>query len=332
MALYRSGVTIEPAWAGRLLQLEEGMATIVLVHGIGQENKEAEWLRDTWLGALREGLTKAGQSELASQLDPRQIVMAYYGSLFRPQRAGAMGSEAVDCLPPEGAEIAEQLAEEWINRAANRAEREDYRRDGKRALQLLKVPPAGATPMGVRNPVRRAVAAAAKIRYFAKPTFAVAERVVNRALRQVSLYVANINQTREKALAIVHECVAPETAVMIAHSLGSVVAYEACHQLKNPLPLLITLGSPLGLDSIVYQRTVPRPPAYPPMVRWWVNVADRDDIVAADVSLAGRFPSPVGHKLTDHDVENRLRAHDAVNYLRQPEVAYPLALTLRTER
>jgi surfactin synthase thioesterase subunit len=141
----------------------------------------------------------------------------------------------------------------------NRAQDENYRRDGKRALELLKEPPAGATPMGLRDPIRRVTAAAAKIGYFAKPTFAVAERLVNRALRQVSLYIANVNQTREKALAIVHEYVTPETQIMIGHSLGSVVAYEACHQLNGPLPLLITLGSPLGLDTIVYQRTVPRP-------------------------------------------------------------------------
>jgi hypothetical protein len=68
------------------------------------------------------------------------------------------------------------------------------------------------------------------------------------------------------------------------------------------------------------------------MVKWWVNVADRDDIVAADPHLEKRFPPPTGHKLTDHDVENRLKAHEAVNYLKQPEVAYPLALTLRENR
>ncbi len=305
------------------------MAKIILIHGIGQENREAEWLRDTWLAALREGLVKAGQPELTSHLDPQQTAMVFYGSLFRTERTGAQGSEDIQSLSPEATKIAEQLAEEWIDRALNRAQDENYRRDGEKALESLKAPPVGATPMGLRNPIRRVAAAAAKIRYFAKPTFAVAERIVNRALRQVSLYIANVNQTREKALAIVHEYVTPETQIMIGHSLGSVVAYEACHQLKGSLPLLMTLGSPLGLDTIVYQRTEPQPPSYPPMVTWWVNVADPDDIVAADPNLGKRFPPPAGHKLTDHDVENRLEAHDAVNYLKQPEVAYPLALTLR---
>lgn len=308
------------------------MAKIVLIHGIGQENREAEPLRDDWLAALSEGLNKAGQPEIASHLNPDQTVMAYYGSLFRPERPGAMGSEDIEGLPSEAAEIAEQLAAEWINRAANRAEDETYRRDGAKALELLKAPPVDATLMGLLNPIRRLAAAAAKIRYFATPTFAVAEWVVNRALRQVSLYMANINQTREKALAIVHEHVTPETQVIIGHSLGSVVAYEACHRLTGHLPLLMTLGSPLGLDTIIFQRTVPQPPAYPSLVGWWVNIADPDDIVAADSTLAKRFPPPAGRKLTDHDVENRLRAHDAVNYLKQPEVAYPLALTLQQKR
>src|SRR6516225_8981118 len=49
------------------------------------------------------------------------------------------------------------------------------------------------------------------------------------------------------------------------HSLGSVVAYEATQELEHPLPLLITLGSPLGLNTIVYQRLRPQPPSFPPM-------------------------------------------------------------------
>jgi pimeloyl-ACP methyl ester carboxylesterase len=46
----------------------------------------------------------------------------------------------------------------------------------------------------------------------------------------------------------------PETKVVIGHSLGSVVAYEAAHYIHRSLPLLVTLGSPLGLHTIVYDR------------------------------------------------------------------------------
>jgi hypothetical protein len=70
------------------------------------------------------------------------------------------------------------------------------------------------------------------------------------------------------------------------------------------------------------------PPAYLAPVRWWVNVADRDDIVAATPALATKINAPPGAKLSDHEVDNPFPHHDVAAYLAKPEVAYPLALTL----
>jgi ATP-dependent exoDNAse (exonuclease V) alpha subunit len=71
-----------------------------------------------------------------------------------------------------------------------------------------------------------------------------------------------------------------------------VVAYEAAQRMTQPLPLLLTLGSPLGLQTIVYQRLRPQPPGFPPKVRRWVNIADRNDFIAAEPDLKG-FGRPV---------------------------------------
>lgn len=305
------------------------MAKVVLVHGIAQENRDADELAADWFEAALEGLRKAGPPEKASSLRREDVVMAYYGSLFRTSREGAQGAGEEEGIPPEASELAEQLAMEWIERARDRARDERYRSDGLRAAEMLESVPDGAEAQGLRDPLRRVLAAAAKIRCFAKPTMAVAERTVIRSLRQVTLYLTNGNHTRERALAAVHAHLSADTQVVIGHSLGSVVAYEACHQLTNTLPLLITIGSPLGLDTIVYQRTQPQPPRFPSRVQWWVNVADPDDIVAADPTLRDRFPPPESKKLTDGVVDNRMKAHSAVNYLKQPEVVYPLAMTLR---
>ena len=59
---------------------------------------------------------------------------------------------------------------------------------------------------------------------------------------------------REAAIAAVHEHLGDDTRVVLAHSLGSVVAYEAPPRQTarpQPLPLLITIGSPLGLPSVI---------------------------------------------------------------------------------
>lgn len=119
-----------------------------------------------------------------------------------------------------------------------------------------------------------------------------AERFVNRSLAQVTRYLTN-DEIRFAALKSVSDLCGPETKVLIGHSLGSVVAYEAAHLMKQPLPLLLTLGSPLGLQTIVYQRLRPQPPGFPPNVRRWVNVVDQDDFIAAEPDLKGLFSSGV---------------------------------------
>ncbi|MFC6080548.1 hypothetical protein [Sphaerisporangium aureirubrum] len=82
--------------------------------------------------------------------------------------------------------------------------------------------------------------------------------------------------------------------VLIAHSLGSVVAYEAlCAHPELSVELFVTLGSPLGMRGVVFDRLQPLPVAdrgtRPPGVRRWVNIADKDDIAAIPGALRSRF-------------------------------------------
>ena len=85
--------------------------------------------------------------------------------------------------------------------------------------------------------------------------------------------------------------------MLIGHSLGSVVAYEyVCRYRPPSVELLVTLGSPLGIPKLVFDRLTPVPAdgagAWPGPVAGWVNVADPDDIVALRKQLAGLFPGP----------------------------------------
>ena len=57
-----------------------------------------------------------------------------------------------------------------------------------------------------------------------------------------------------------------ETRVVVAHSLGSVVAYETlCAHPEFPVRTLITLGSPLGTPALL-PRLVP--PVRPGSAQW----------------------------------------------------------------
>lgn len=307
------------------------MAEVVLIHGIGQERRDPErLLSEIWLPAIRNGLMNAGpqQAELAERLDTSSVALAFYGGLF--VEAGAQGAAVEDAeqMSADTLDLAEAIAREWIDRAASRSGDEAIRRDGKQALEEVQPLPPGAETMGAAALVRRAISAAARIRIFADPGFAVAERVVWRSLHQVSLYMTNTNSTREDVQRIIHDLITDDTKVIIGHSLGSVAAFEACHSLDRPLPLLITLGSPLGLDTVIWPRIVPSPPAYPSRVQWWVNIADPDDIIAATPALSTRFQPSGSGRLTDHEVQNKFPYHKETDYLEKPEVAYPLAHTL----
>jgi hypothetical protein len=106
-------------------------------------------------------------------------------------------------------------------------------------------------------------------------------------------------------------------AIVIAHSFGSVVAYEAL--LAYPAvhtDLLITVGSPLGMTGVVFERLVPAPVAglgiRPPNVRRWINIADPGDIVTVPRPFTRRFQPDHNH---DDQHIHWLDFHSARRYL-----------------
>ena len=83
--------------------------------------------------------------------------------------------------------------------------------------------------------------------------------------------------------------------VVIAHSLGTVVAYEALYARPDlEVGLLVTLGSPLALPGVVFPRLQPRPSGgiglRPVNVRRWVNISDYGDPIAILRPFKTYFP------------------------------------------
>ncbi|MER6917111.1 hypothetical protein ABT354_36185 [Streptomyces sp. NPDC000594] len=108
-----------------------------------------------------------------------------------------------------------------------------------------------------------------------------------------------------------------DRGVVIGHSLGSVIAYEALVERGQDVALFLTAGSPLAVAEIRDQLLAP--PAVPPGVRSWHNVCDLRDPVALGHLLGPVFP-PVG-RITDLLVANASRNHHGIaGYLRAPRV------------
>ena len=142
--------------------------------------------------------------------------------------------------------------------------------------------------------------------------------MVNRTLAQVTRYLDD-PAIHDYAIAQVNKHLTPETRVVIGHSLGSVVAYDTLRARPSdqPVPLLVTLGSPLGLSAIS-QRLQPQPPAFPAAVRRWVNIAAPDDVVAARRELHAVFDRDRPHDALFEDtwnVDNGSKPHQINFYL-----------------
>ncbi|RMI28757.1 hypothetical protein [Streptomyces triticirhizae] len=117
--------------------------------------------------------------------------------------------------------------------------------------------------------------------------------------------------------------------MVVAHSLGTVVAYEAlCAERRHRDLTLVTLGSPLGIRNLVLDRLDPAPLSgrarWPGAVRAWTNVADGSDVVALVPELAPAF----GEAVRDVRVHNGTHAHDARPYLTAAETGRAIAEAL----
>jgi hypothetical protein len=124
--------------------------------------------------------------------------------------------------------------------------------------------------------------------------------------------------------------------ILIAHSQGSIVAYDVLTELGSRTPsgraidvaAFVTIGSPLGIDEV--QRKLAGAGAklpygrVPKAVRAWTNMADAFDPVALDKTLAGEFTTDEARPVHVHDVAVRNKVfwnpHSAVGYLSTEQV------------
>jgi hypothetical protein len=275
------------------------MSRMTGVHGVGNHRPdltpaEASRLLSTqWGSAL---VRKGSEEAVGNRVDLR---VAYYAHHLQPEgRQGALADD-LDALDDETA----TLVLVW-------------------AAQL-GAPREVAQGVGTA-PLRQVVAWVAE--QFGLDA-AVVRWLVTRFFREVNTYFQESAQRAAVQRELFDAIVANQPQVVLAHSLGSVVAYETLWARPElQLELLVTLGSPLAMPDVVFDRLIPRPVdgrgARPPGVGRWVNVADRGDLFAIPRKLTRRFD---GIHLDREDIIHRRNFHDIRNYLKCPVVQEVLA-------
>lgn len=285
------------------------MTAFGAVHGVGHYRstpspaeivtaRSAVWAKD-----LATGLGTAAEQV--------PVTYAYYAHHLHLGRPVAQGAEDFEQLEREHPHLAEDITH-WAESL-----------DESLGLRL----PSAATAQGrLTVPLRQLVSAISeRLNLDGRLTRAF----IVTFFRDVARYLGGPDDAarvaaREEVAGVISSTGA---RVVIAHSLGSVVAYEALHAHPElQVDLFLTLGSPLALRHGVFDRLSPAPLAdtgeRPTGVRRWVNLSDHGDIVAVPRPFKQRFPA-VDLDLTDSIAP--FDFHRVAPYLRSSVVAATLA-------
>ncbi|TYB61358.1 trypsin-like peptidase domain-containing protein [Nonomuraea sp. PA05] len=280
-----------------------GSRHVVFLHGRGQEERIPEVLRRDWAAGLNGGLTRAGLDTIA----PADVCFPYYAQrllqAMRPMEALPRSPHtAVEAVAPAPGST-RRLYEELIVEAAGRAGM-----------------PGPGSREGLGDSVRRGL-------NWLADTTDLDRLLIAAIFADVAAYLDD-QQVREAVL----DCVLKDLPragrmVLVTHSLGTVVAMDLLTRLDPAVEveLLVTAGSPLGLDG-VHRRLLAGGPHRPDRVSRWFNAWCPIDPVAIGCPLIDRWSDGPDEVAVANPVG---KAHDIEEYLAHPEVAHPIGAALQ---
>lgn len=157
----------------------------------------------------------------------------------------------------------------------------------------------------------------------------ISDWVVQLFLAQAWRYLNDPLPRAEARLRIQH-LLGPETRVVIAHSLGSIVAWEALMRTTRQVDTLITIGSPLAMPQVIAHKLQPAPQnglLARPALRRWINIAHVDDWIAHPPQL----DEHVDGRVEDSVIEHSESPHDVLQYLKSKTLAEAVAQALQAQ-
>ena len=277
---------------------------LVFVHGRGQQGRTTGELKKGWLDAFEGG---AGNRKLPTDID---VFLPFFGDTLQKFvdefNAGTSkdiqerGQPSDEYLEFQYA-VAEQLRKNAkISDAQIEAE---YGNDPK---------PRGPQNWAWVQAIARALD---------RNSPGIGETTLEAFTTDVFLYVKR-RAVRDAVNKVVADVLNDKPTVIVAHSLGTIVAYNILRSSKSStqVPLLVTLGSPLALRAV---REVLEPIVFPDKVGSWYNAFDTRDIVSLYSLDPENFPITGTSKTIENnpglrnETDNR---HGISGYLNKPAV------------
>jgi hypothetical protein len=286
---------------------------MVLVHGINQEGKNADRIRTDWLQSLEKTFGRLGENPLGRL---SRIEAAFYGDQLAALSSVSIEDQAIALSAEQASSDFDEFAVEALEQMALRMPGVTQQKIQHEAAQVAVAQGAGPHKKWVK-------AIARAIENISPLHGALALRV----LGQAHAYIRNQHVHDE-----VNQLVRPlfeddEPAIVVSHSLGTIVSYSllrefAKKQRPRMCPLFITLGSPLGIDSVRKGFSLPR--IKPDHVQRWVNGADPEDFVALRPELTSANFGPGIENYPDIDNGDD-DPHSIIDYLADKRIAQAIA-------
>lgn len=247
------------------------MKQLVFIHGRSQAGKDAATLKATWIDAWKKGLAKSG---LELPIPEERIRFPYYGDTLQNMVDGASAEDAAKIIVKGAQDDAAAQAflsamlQEYIDAAKISDEEIERELDPAEAAVIERGPQNWRWVQAVLRAIdKRTDGGSAMI--------ALLTNDVQQYLTKANLR-AHIEDGVLQAMELAQE------NVVVAHSLGTVVGYTLLRRLEKEgqawrVPLLVTVGSPLGIRAL---RTKLRPIGHPACVTAWFNAYDPNDVVS----------------------------------------------------
>jgi hypothetical protein len=244
------------------------MRELVFIHGRSQQHKDAAALKSEWISSLVDGLKK---SSLSLPIAESAIHFPYFGDTL---------IDLVDGLP------ANQVAE-VIVKGDNADEQERafttsiVREIGKKAgLTDTQVAAIAGDPTLIRKGPLNWGWVRAILQAVDKHVPLGSGSSIAMFTRDVYQYLKNPG-VRDRIEGGVRNAITTAPAVVVAHSLGTIVAYNLLRRDGTSqhwqIPFFVTLGCPLAVTAI---KDALAPRTHPGCVGHWFNAMDNRDIVA----------------------------------------------------
>lgn len=247
------------------------MKRLILIHGRSQEDRDALELKRHWVTAWQKGLAKSNHDIPIAE---DRIHFVYYGNTLRGMCNGLSASEAADVIYRGAVAGADD-------------------RDRLQELLLAYLAGLGVEPAQV-DAVQRGIAGSEVVERgpqnwaWVQAVIRTIDAHVPGAATLIAMITNDVHQylSKDSLRSVIEDGVIAalseeEESVIVAHSLGTIVAYKLLHRLSRngawKVPLLVTLGSPLAINAI---RDRVRPIRHPTCVSKWYNARDPRDVVA----------------------------------------------------